>query len=89
MMQSLKIEIDYNHLYGYTIFLLVICYVSLAVVYAMFGYYSFVINKANGMMAQYVSYVIINSTFAMVTIQFQVFMYSVYMRFSTLNSYVE
>lgn len=89
MMQLLKIEIDYNHLHGYTFFLLSISYSSIVVVYITFGCYSFVINRREGMMAQYISYVIINSTFTLLMIQFQVLMYSMYMRFSRLNVYVE
>lgn len=89
MMQLLKIEPDHSNLHRYTLIHTCICYLSLLVVYSIFGYYSFVINRGGGMIAQYISYVIVNGGFALLTIQFQVFMYSMYIRFSALNGFVE
>lgn len=89
MMKLLKIEIDHNLVYQCTVIHTCICYSALVVVYAIFGYYSFFINTGIGMVAQYISYVIINGMFSLLTIQFQVFLYSMYMRFSALNGFVE
>lgn len=89
MMRLLKIDIDHSILYRNTLIRLCFSYASLVVVYTVFGYYSFVISRREGMIAQYISYVIINGTFALMTIQFQVFIYSVYTRFHALNTFVE
>lgn len=89
MQQLLQIEIDHNNLYRLTLIHTCICYLALFVVYTIFGYYSLVINSGAGMIAQYISYVIINGGFSLLTIQFQVFMYSMYIRFSALNGFVE
>lgn len=87
-MQLLKIQINHNDLYRYTIIFVSVCFSALVVVYAMLGKYLFM--KGNAMLVQYIlSFVIANAAFVLITIQFQVFVYSMYMRFSTLNGFVE
>lgn len=41
------------------------------------------------MIAQYISYVLLNGGFSLMTIQYHVFMYSIYIRFSSLNGFIE
>lgn len=87
--QLLKIEIDHNYLHRFALRRLCIGYSYLAVVYTIFGYYCFVVNRSGAMMVQYATYLIVNSTYILLTTQFHVFMHSMHMRFSTLNAFVE
>lgn len=89
MVTLLRIEIDHSILFRYTRAYFCIFYLLLATVYTMFGYYAFIINRRQGMIVQYVSYVIINGTFVQVTIQFHVFLYALYTRLLELNVFLE
>lgn len=88
MMELLKIQINHDVLYRRAVIFVGISYSALFIVYAMFGYVFFIIVK--GMVLQYIiSFFISNSGFVFITIQLQVLMYSIYLRFSALNEFVE
>lgn len=88
-MQFLNIEIDHNFLHRITLIGLFVYYSFFGLVYSVFGYYTFAINRSKGMIAQFLTYVIISASFILFVLQFQVFSYSMYIRFSKLNSFVE
>lgn len=88
-MQLLKIQINHNNLYRHTLIYVSICFSSLFIVYILFGIYFFVVLKVGGITMQYISYVTVNAALILLAIQYQLFVYSMYMRFSTLNEFVE
>lgn len=88
MMKLLKVQINHNNLYRHTIVYVTFSYIALAMVYFCLSYYFFIIGT--GMVIQYtLSFVLANGAFVLITIQFQVLMYSMYLRFSLLNGFVE
>ncbi len=89
MKRLLKIEIDHNNLYRNTIVYVAVSFVALIMVYFGLGYYFFI--TGNGMMVilYVLSFVLSNAAFVSISIQFQVLIYSLYLRFSMLNGFVE
>lgn len=88
MMQLLKIQINLNNLYRHTLLYVTFCYIAFAVVYFSFAYYFFL--TGTGKEIRYIaSFILSNGAFALIVIQFQVVTYSMYLRFSVLNGFVE
>lgn len=89
MMQLLKIQINHDNLYQHTFIYILVCYFTLALVYLMFGIYFFFIIEIRGMKVQFMSFAYVNASLTLIAVQFKVIMYSMYLRFSLLNGFVE
>lgn len=87
-MQLLKIQINHNNLYRHTLIYVTLSYVTLAMVYSCLAYYFVIIGT--GMAIQYVlSYWLSNAAFVFIALEFQVILYSIYLRYSIMNRFVE
>ncbi|KAJ6635316.1 hypothetical protein Bhyg_13901 [Pseudolycoriella hygida] len=88
MFELLHIQINCNDLYRHAVIYTIISYVAMLLVYSGFAYYFYIIDT--GRLVQYMlSFLLPNAAFSMLAIQFHILMYSMYLRFSLLNQFVE